>query len=128
NRSFRDDGFAVVPFIDPGRLSELRESVVPLVPEDSGPFFSLYRNDGPELRRRLDAVVREAIQPIADQLMCNHRFYLGSLLVKFPGEGSYLAPHQDWSFVDETRHVSGIVWLPLQPTDDTNGGLVVVPG
>jgi len=128
DRSFREQGFAVVPFVEPEALGELRRRVKPLIPADSGPFFSLYRNDWPELRRQLDAEVRAAMQPTADRLMCNHRFYIGSLLVKFPGEGSYLAPHQDWSFVDETQHVSGIVWLPLQPTDEHNGGLCVVPG
>lgn len=125
---FREQGFAVVPFVDPEQLSELRAAVLPLIPEDAGPFFGLYRNDQPELRRRIDSTVRSLMQPIADRLMCNHRFYIGSLLVKYPGAGSHLDAHQDWSFVDETRHVSGIVWLPLQRTDQSNGGLSVVPG
>lgn len=125
--SFRELGFANVRFCAREQLDQLRRAVVDLIPGDSGPFFSLYRNDWPELRREIDVVVRGLMQARADELLCNHRFYLGSLLVKFPGEGSFLAPHQDWSFVDETKHVSGIVWLPLQPTDQTNGGLSVIP-
>jgi hypothetical protein len=128
DRSFRELGFAAVPFAEPEEVERLRTSVLDLIPDDSGPFFGLYRNDWPELRREIDRRVRAHMQPTADRLMCNHRFYVGSLLVKFPGEGSYLAPHQDWTFVDESRFVSGIVWFPLQATDDTNGCLTVVPG
>ena len=128
DQEFREQGFAVVPFVDPERLEALRQRMTELVPPESGPFFTLYRNDTPEIRRVLDAVVREELQSLADEIMCNHRFYVGSILVKFPGEGSFLDPHQDWSFVDESRHVSGIVWFPLEATDETNGGLSVVPG
>jgi ectoine hydroxylase-related dioxygenase (phytanoyl-CoA dioxygenase family) len=128
DQEFRDQGFAVVPFVAPERLDALRQRMTELIPPDSGPFFTLYRNDTPEIRRVLDAAVREELQPQADAMMCNHRFYVGSILVKFPGEGSFLDPHQDWSFVDETQHVSGIVWLPLEATNEGNGGLSVVPG
>jgi hypothetical protein len=126
--AFRADGFTVVPFLEPDRLASLRERILPLVPEDSGPFFSLYRNDDPEIRRRLDVAVRAELTDAAAGVLRDHRIFLGSLLVKFPGDASYLAPHQDWSFVDEERYASGILWFPLQATDDTNGGMCVVPG
>jgi hypothetical protein len=126
--SFRRDGFVVVPFLDPDRVAALRERVLPLVPEESGPFFSLYRNDDPEIRRRLDTAVRAELEAASTGVLRDHRIFLGSLLVKFPGDASYLAPHQDWSFVDEERFASGILWFPLQATDEHNGGMCVVPG
>ncbi len=125
---FRDLGFTVVPVMEPDLIGGLRERMLPLIPPDSGPFFSLYRNDSPGIRRALNSVVREELDPFAARVMRGYRIFLGSLLVKFPGDDSYLAPHQDWSFVDEERHVSGIFWFPLQPTDDSNGGMCVVPG
>jgi len=128
DRSFREQGFAVVPFISRERLAELRQLVLPLIPEDSAPFFTLYKNDGPELRRRIDAFVRAEIQPIADSILCNHRFYIGSIFVKYPGEGGYIAAHQDWTFVDESQYLSGAIWLPLQLTNAENGGLFLQPG
>lgn len=125
---FRDLGFTIVDLMDADRVSSLRERVLPLIPSDSGPFFSLYRNDSPGIRRRLDAAVRDELEPWAAGVLHGHRIFLGSLLVKFPGDDSYLAPHQDWSFVDEERYVSGILWFPLQATDAQNGGMCVVPG
>ena len=127
DQQFRDEGYAVVPLVEPDRIAGLRERMAPLIPHDSGPFFSLYRNDSPTIRRSLDTAVRAELAPAADAVLHDHQFFLGSLLVKFPGDDSYLEPHQDWSFVDEEHHVSGILWLPLQPTDATNGGMFVVP-
>jgi hypothetical protein len=127
DEEFRELGFTVVRLMDADRIGALRERMIPLIPSDSGPFFSLYRNDSPEIRRSLNTAVHEELQPAADLVLRGHRIFLGSLLVKFPGDDSYLAPHQDWSFVDEERHVSGILWFPLQATDDTNGGMCVVP-
>jgi phytanoyl-CoA hydroxylase len=128
DQEFREQGFTVVPLVDPERLEALRERMSELIPPDSGPFFTLYKHDTPELRRTIDAAVRKELQPFADSIMCNHRFYVGSLWVKSPGEGSPIDAHQDWSFVDETRHVSGALWFPLEATDESNGGLSVVPG
>ncbi|MEX0768886.1 MAG: phytanoyl-CoA dioxygenase family protein, partial [Microthrixaceae bacterium] len=128
DRSFREQGFAVVPFVSPERIAELRQLVIPLIPENSAPFFTLYKNDGPELRRQIDAFVRAEIQPVADDLLCNHRFYIGSIFVKYPGEGSAIGAHQDWTFVDESRFLSGAIWLPLQPTNAKNGGMYLQPG
>jgi hypothetical protein len=125
---FRRDGYAVVPFVDDDTLAHLRERVEPLVPADGGPFFSLYRNDGPDLRRRLDEVIRAELAPLAEPHLQGQRFFMGSALVKFPGAGSYLALHQDWTFVDESRYVNGLVWLALEPTAEDNGGLHAVPG
>lgn len=125
---FRELGFTIVQMVDPDRVAKLRERMLPLIPPESGPFFSLYRNDDPSIRRRLDEAVRGEIESAAANVLRGHRIFLGSLLVKFPGDKSYLAPHQDWSFVDEERYVSGILWFPLQPTDADNGGMCVVPG
>lgn len=125
---FRAHGFITRPLIPPDHLDRVRQAIEPLIPEDGGPFFSLYRNDGPCLRRRLDAEVRRLVEPLVDQLLCKHRTYIASALVKFPGTDTYLAPHQDWSFVDETRFVSGVVWVALEDVDEFNGGLFVVAG
>ena len=58
DQEFREQGFAVVDLVDPARLEALRQRMTELVPPESGPFFTLYRNDTPEIRRVLDAVVR----------------------------------------------------------------------
>ena len=126
--AFRRDGYVVVPLLPPEVVARARAEVEALVPPDPGPFFSLYRNDTPELRRRLDASVRHLAEPHVDAVLRDHRTYIGSALVKAPGPDTLLDAHQDWSFVDEQRHVSGAVWIPLQDVDQTNGGLTVVPG
>lgn len=48
-------------------------------------------------------------------------------IVKYKHNVSNFPFHQDWSFVDETKHNSYNVWLALQDTNVKNGGLYVIP-
>lgn len=128
DRLFREDGFVVIPLVPAAALAALRVALDQLVPEDRGPFFGLYRNDHLALRRRLDATVRHHLEGPVLATLHRQRIYIGSVLVKYPEAGTHLALHQDWSFVDESRFVSGAVWVALEDVDRTLGGLRVVPG
>jgi hypothetical protein len=88
----------------------------------------LYHHDSPELRYGIDRVVRPLLAEEISATMPGCRVFIASLLVKYPGADGYLQLHQDWSFVDEERFVSGVIWLPLEPTTAANGGLGIVPG
>jgi hypothetical protein len=48
--------------------------------------------------------------------------------VKKGGGDSALIPHQDWNFVDETKHQSMTIWCPLTNVDEKNGALQVLLG
>jgi hypothetical protein len=59
-----------------------------------------------------------------------HEFtdHLYSMQIKYPGSGSTLVPHQDWSITNETTHRSYTLWIPLSDTYPENGGFHVIPG
>jgi hypothetical protein len=124
---FDRDGYVVLEGLDVARLNELRRAVEPLV-RPVMPLFSLYRGDDAELRRRLDRTVRPALDEVLGLRFTGQRLFLGSVLVKFPDPDGDLDLHQDWTFVDEAKHRSGLAWVPLADVGEADGALRVVPG
>src|SRR5687767_5451043 len=66
--------------------------------------------------------------PHFERLLINFTPFGSSFLYKTPGSGSELAMHQDWTIVDETRHMALNIWVPLCDVDENNGALHVLPG
>jgi hypothetical protein len=51
-----------------------------------------------------------------------------SFLFKGPSKDSASYLHQDWNIIDETKYNAAVIWVPLEPVNEENGCLVVVPG
>src|SRR5690606_33637734 len=64
----------------------------------------------------------------ADRIFDDYVFCVPSLAFKWPGATSIIGPHQDMSFVDESRFRSYAIWIPLVGTSLENGALQVLPG
>lgn len=52
----------------------------------------------------------------------------GAFVIKPPHENSDLAPHQDSSFIDETKDYSLFMWVPFCDVTEENGAILVLPG
>lgn len=125
---FEWDGFAVLPVLEPDEARDLSRRVLTILPPDPGPFFGLFRNDPPVLRKQVDRLIRGALERRVAELFVDHDFWSAAVLVKQQGEAGSVDLHTDWNMVDETRYRSGVVWLALGDTTAANGGLYVVPG
>lgn len=75
--------------------------------------------------------IRDTLYPIFlphfENIFKDYTYFGSSFLYKTPGKNSDLAPHQDWTIVDEKKHVAINIWTPLIDTNETNGTLYVVP-
>lgn len=127
-RDFDRDGVVVIPLLSPDALRSLAAAVEPLIPTDPVPMLSPHVGDTVALRRAFAAVAEEHLVPAMAQPMPDQQVFTGSVVVKAPGPGGEFLLHQDWSFVNEERFVSGVVWVPLSDTDADSGGLHVVLG
>lgn len=94
---------------------------------DYGFHVSLDNQD----RAFVDAVsqkIRSVIQPKAEAYLDRCKVFTSSFVIKEPGPKAIVPPHQDWTFVDESKFDSCTFWVPLQDVHMDNGALGVIPG
>jgi hypothetical protein len=72
--------------------------------------------------------LEEVILPKAHLHFDRCKMFTGSFVVKEPRPNSFVPPHQDWSFTDDTQFNSVTVWTALMDTDIQNGAMAVLPG
>ena len=143
-RTFRDPdleadfveyGYVVVPFLDPGGVQELTELYWSDGPAPDDPrttiYFDFQSQDGDFKRNRV-AKLRPLVEPRFKDLLDDYHCFFPNFIMKWPGDRSGFAPHQDTSLVDEDRFSSCTIWCPLTdtmlPDGKDNGMLYVVPG
>ncbi|MCW5906391.1 MAG: phytanoyl-CoA dioxygenase family protein [Chitinophagales bacterium] len=126
---FNKQGFIVLPFLTPKEVAELDALFDNLHPQlNEGGFFSgSYSNDIAYKRKASDEIVK-VFSRAYNELFINYTPFGGAFLYKVPGENSELAAHQDWTIVDETKHVALNCWVPLCDVTKANGALSILPG
>ncbi len=77
-------------------------------------------------------IIRDTLYPVFlpyfEKLLKDYTYFGSSYLYKTKGKNSDLAPHQDWTIVDEKKYVAINIWTPLIDTTEQNGTLYVLPG
>jgi ectoine hydroxylase-related dioxygenase (phytanoyl-CoA dioxygenase family) len=53
---------------------------------------------------------------------------MANFILKEPGKDSVLNPHQDWTFVDESKYFTFGFWTPIENTNIENGCLRILKG
>ncbi|MBS1618556.1 MAG: phytanoyl-CoA dioxygenase family protein [Bacteroidetes bacterium] len=126
---FDRQGFIVLPFITAEEIRELNGLFDELHPDISGSgFFSgSYSSDFDYKKKVSDAIVRTFARAYAE-LFTDYTPFGGAFLYKVPGANSELAPHQDWTIVDEKENIALNCWVPLQDITPDNGPIMILPG
>ncbi len=126
---FVRDGYVVCELLGDGALARLRAAHRPPADIAELPFYSSAMSADFDYRRRASAAIKAAVRPRLEELLIGVEPIYGQFFDKRPDDKeSEVHIHQDWSFVDESRHRSVTVWCPLVDTDETSGCLAVVPG
>ncbi len=126
---FDTDGFVTLPLLTPAQVSRLRAIYDATVAAD--PKKDLYessRHNTLEKNARINLAIREVLSEAVTGMFGDNELFGGTYMVKVPEQSTVLALHQDWSVVDEDRHQSAFIWIPLVDTSPANGGLFVLPG
>jgi ectoine hydroxylase-related dioxygenase (phytanoyl-CoA dioxygenase family) len=127
---FDRDGYVIVPFLDTHEVAELNAHYASLNHDhatDHGFHVSLDSTDRAFKRATMDRLQQTARAKV-DEVFDRARIFVASYVVKEPGPRGIVPPHQDWTFVDESRFVSCTVWIPLARTTVDNGALGVISG
>lgn len=89
-------------------------------------YISIFDKDS-DHKKRADALVSARVEKKTEALMFDYEIFYSNLMIKFPDDGQIEA-HQDFNFVDESKHTAFNLWCPLVDTGSQNGGLFVIPG
>ena len=73
--------------------------------------------------REIDEMVSER----SKKYLFNYKYFLTSFMTKEPGADAFDI-HQNWSFVEEEKFASLVIWIPLQDTNNNNGTMEVITG
>jgi hypothetical protein len=125
---FNENGFVKVPLLENSDIILLHEI-----------FYKFHQNIKENTfgassfihSRKEKYEIRDTLYPIFlpyfEKLFKDYTYFGSSYLFKTKGKNSDLAPHQDWTIVDEKKYVAINIWTPLIDTNEENGTLYVVP-
>ncbi len=123
-------GYAVVDLLDEAERAAFRDVFDRCAPESGHGFQPSYAAWSVDAKRTVTTELLPLWKDVVERLCRDHRTFMTSFLAKYPGPGSELPLHQDWSYVDEARHRSFVVWVALDDATPEldNGPLEVLPG
>ncbi|MEZ5002408.1 MAG: phytanoyl-CoA dioxygenase family protein [Chitinophagales bacterium] len=126
---FEKQGFVILPFLTLDQLTELRslfEELHPNLPQ--GGFVTGSAAADLPYRKEASNKLVNLFRPSFDTFFKDYQSFGASFLFKFPNNESEVGVHQDWSIVDEDKHVAINIWVPLDDIHADNGPLMLLPG
>ncbi|MEM7105960.1 MAG: phytanoyl-CoA dioxygenase family protein [Bacteroidota bacterium] len=126
--SLFDQGFVVIPFLEPGEIDTLKDFYWTCHPTKQEGFFSSAHMPDPIFRDRVNKGVKAVFERANNETLADCRTLGGSFIAKGPGESGHLQPHQDWNIVDESKYRSFNIWVPLVDVGRLNGAVSVISG
>jgi hypothetical protein len=127
---FDEQGYVVVSsLLKDQTVRELIEIYNEAYPGNLDPGFhcTLYY-DSYDQKKMVNDEVNRVLTPIVSNWLENYR----PIVVDYPVKGAHtegdVAMHQDWSFVDEKKHISLNIWIPLIDVTKENGAYFVLKG
>ncbi len=136
---FDRNGYIVLPFVEPSDIDKL---LISLKKNDINNRRFLGHQDNYQHKHDMhgtfwdtDKIYRNEIYDIITCFFSNaqkrylesYKFVQANVFIKYPNSG-YIAPHQNLTIVDENLYSSISFWCPSINTNDTNGGMFIVPG
>lgn len=127
---FDKHGWLVVPMLDAAEVAALKAFYEQLPPTPLPEYgFHVSMDKASEAyKSQVMAEIRRVLEPKLDSIFQNHKIFTASFVVKEHNPKGVVPPHQDWTFVDESKFQSMTVWTALVDTDIDNGCMGVING
>ncbi len=97
-------------------------------PQNIDGLYATHNSNPAETAIQISKAIEEVVSAQLQKVFPDYNYFLGHFMVKGAHVQKEFSLHQDWNIVDESKYKSYQVWIPLQLTYPTNGGLFVVPG
>jgi hypothetical protein len=123
------EGWARLPLLASHEVRTLSAGYESLHPAVGQGFDTDFAYLAPQHKREVDELIRSVIEPRVREVFEPVDLFNVTFVVKWPGGGSELPLHQDWSYTDEREHRSVTIWIPLTDVspDRANGPICLLP-
>jgi len=128
---FEKDGFVKIPLLMQTEVNELMNAykiVADAHEKINIPYITTSHSNDAALITQVDNMIQKVMALAIDKHLVNYNLLFGNYLVKMPVAESETSPHQDITFVDESKYVSVNIWVALQDTDKANGCMYLLKG
>lgn len=124
------NGFITLPILSESDLGYFKGLYKKWHPNPPSTFYKSYFSDNLDYKIEVEnAIISKCRSAISNFFIEeNFKLYGAMFVVKPPNDMGHIPPHQDWSFVDEAKHWSLNMWLPLQDVGERNGTLRFIKG
>lgn len=131
-RELLEKGFVRMPLFNENELNEIRafyrEVETQHRIEPGRKFHTTLNTSNRELVHKVHDFLLPYFTEKLSSIVSGCNYTLAGFLVKDPGKGSVVTIHQDWNYVDESRHSSYSFWVSLENANVWNGCMQFIPG
>lgn len=128
--NFEKMGYVVLPnFLNSEEVQMMNnffDELHPILPKEG--FISGSYSSNFSYKKKVSEKIKNVYQRAYEENFKDYTAFGGAFLYKMPTENSDLFIHQDWTVVDESKHVALNIWVPLCDVTMENGPLMVIPG
>ena len=126
-QQFNAKGYVIIDLLDKNVIQELLHFYQETHQNGGEGFHCTLYNPDFSKKKHIDQKLKTMLSPIIKQHLSNFKPLIANFAVKEP-QASGINLHQDWCFVDESKHFSLNIWLPLVDVDEKNGCYHVISG
>lgn len=121
------EGYVVVPFLEQTEITKLTDFFHENHPDGINGFYATAHVQDISFRNKMNDYIKNSFRQSVDKYFYKCRPLGGSFVVKSNTQKERLHPHQDWNIVDENKHRSFNIWVPLVDLTNENGVIKVMP-
>lgn len=128
DKTLAREGYVVVPFLEQADIHTLRDFFFENHAKDIPGFYATAHSTDIPFRKKMNDKIKAVFEKSITTYFHNCLALGGSYVVKSKSQEERLHPHQDWNIVDESKHRSFNIWVPLVDLNENNGAIRVLPG
>lgn len=118
----------IAQLLDANALEELRILFEKHKARFEGPFHTSHFSEDINYKQEANDLIAKVVFEKAAPLLRNYTPLFGNFMIKNPDPNAGMDLHADWTYVDETKHTSVAIWVPLIDVNEQNGCFGLIEG
>ena len=128
NRQFSSEGYVHLEALSATVIQRIATFYRETSPQEFSGFRHSLELRSPKVKQSIHEFLRELFESNLAVYFNDYQPIASTFVSKQPDSTGTVHPHQDWTFVDESKYASINLWIPLCDTNSVNGRLGFIKG